>query len=184
MSALSMVHQLSLEIPTTANPRIFRIDDTSIYTDGLPIICPVLQITPPGFSVPTNITVTTPFNLVLNACTLGIQSSDCGNNSYVLPDGIYIIRYSVSPNDKVFVEYHHMRVTQFVNRYNQMLCNLELNGCEPNADIKAQLNELRLIKSFIDAAKAKVEDCHDDAKGMELLEYARRKLMKLDSNFC
>jgi hypothetical protein len=184
MPALSMVHQLSLDIPTTANPRIFRIDDTSIYTVDLPIICPVLQITPPGFSTPTNITVTPPFNLVLNACTLGIQGSDCGSSSNILPDGIYIIRYSVSPNDKVFVEYHHMRVTQFINRYNQMLCNLELNGCEPDADIKAQLNELRMIKSFIDAAKAKVEDCHDDAKGMELLEYARRKLMKLDSNFC
>lgn len=173
-------HQLFLDIPHTNNPRVFRIFDSSIYTDKLPVTCGVLQITPPGFNTPTSIDVLPGFNLVLNACTLGIQSHGCGDTSESLPDGIYIVRYSVSPNDKVYVEYTHLRVTQFINRYNQKLCNLEMSSCEPEADIKKELDELRLIKSFIDAAKVKVEDCHENKEGMDLLIYAQKRLRKMD----
>jgi hypothetical protein len=150
----------------------------------LEIKCGVLQITPPGFNSPKNIDVDPNFNLVLNACSLGIQNSNCGTTSEVLPDGIYIVRYSVSPNDKVYVEYTHLRVTQFINRYNQMLADLEMAACEPSADVKAQLEELRLIKSYIDAAKVKVEYCHENEEGMELLVYAQQRLMKLDGIKC
>ena len=177
-------HQLFLDIPHTSNPRVFRIFDSSIYSDVLPITCATLEITPPGFNQPTSISVLPNFNLVLNACSLGIQTQGCGDSSEIIPDGIYILRYSVSPNDKVYVEYNHLRVTQFINRYNQKLCELEMHACEPSADIKAQLNELRLIKSFIDAAKVKVEDCHQNNEGMELLLYAQKRLMKMDGVKC
>jgi len=182
MSAFA--HQLFLEVPHTNNPRILRIVDTSIYTDKLPIQCGVLQITPPGFNSPKNIDVDPNFNLALNACSLGIQNSDCGTSSQILPDGIYIIRYSVSPNDQVYVEYNHLRVTQFINRYNQLLANLELAACEPPADVKKELDELRLIKSFIDAAKVKVEYAHENSEAMDILVYAQHRLMKLEGMMC
>jgi hypothetical protein len=178
------IHQLSLDIPPTNNPRVFRMFDTSIYSEDIPIKCPVIQITPPGFNQATNIETLPNFNLVLNGCTLGIQTQGCGTTSEIIPDGIYIVKYSVSPADKVFVEYHHLRTTQFINKYHQMLANLEMAACEPSADVKEQLRELRLIKSFIDAAKANVEDAHDDAKGMELLLYAQKRLIKLDNIKC
>lgn len=178
------LHQLSLDIPHTNNPRIFRIFDTSVYSDLLHIKCGTLQITPPGFNIPTNITVDPGFNLILTACQLGIQTQDCGTTSAILPDGIYIVRYSVSPNDNVYVEYYHLRVTQFINRYHQLMCNLEVAACEPSVETKSKLAELRLIKSFIDAAKIKVEDCHDTTEGMDLLLYAQKRLMKLDGAIC
>jgi len=182
---MSAAHQLFLEIPHTNNPRIFRVIDTSIYTDMIPVEDQTLEITPPGFNQPTIISPTVEnFNLALNACSLQLQTKDCGTSSQVLPDGIYIIKYSVKPNSKVYVEYNHLRVTQFINRYNQKLCNLEMAACEPNADVKEQLNQLRLIKSFIDAAKVKVEDCHDNQAGMDLLSYAQKLLMKLDGLNC
>lgn len=180
----SYAHQLFLDIPFTANPRVFRIFDSSIYTEELPLTCGILEITPPGFLYPKTIEVLPNFNLVLNACSLGLQTTGCGENSEILPDGIYHVRYSVSPNDKVFVEYDHLRVTQFTNRYSQMLADLEIAACEPDADVKAQLNELRLIKSFIDAAKVKIEECHENSDGMELLLYAKKRLMKIDCNKC
>jgi len=183
--SLQYTHQLSLEIPCSNNPRVFRVVDTSRYASELPVKCPLLQITPPGFRDPTNLdTIQPEFNLVLNACTLGIQSVDCESNTAILPDGIYHIRYSVSPNESVFVEYYHLRTTQLINKYNQVLCNLELAACEPAPDVKDQLEELRLIKSFIDAAKVKVEDCHELQLGMELLVYANKRLMKLIGGDC
>lgn len=186
MSSISLqVHQLSLEIPCSADPAILRIVDTSNYADNLSVKCPLLQITVPGFNYPVNIQDLEPgFSLVLRACDLGLQTQDCGTVSQKLPDGIYQIRYSVSPNDKIFVEYRYLKVTQFMNKINQMLCNLELAACEPSADIKQKLSDIRLIQSFVMAAKAHVEDCGDDAKGMELLLYAQKRLLKLDGVRC
>lgn len=182
---MSIKHQLSLDIPYTTNPRILRIADTSIYDLTMAVDCQRLEVIPPGFNESVNVPVTsTHFSLVLSACNLGLQTQNCADNAYILPDGIYIIKYSISPNDKVYVEYHHLRVTQFIGRYNQLLCDLELHACEPSADVKAQLEELRLIKSFIDAAKVKVEDCHDDVEGMNLLTYAQQRLMKFSDDNC
>jgi hypothetical protein len=93
-----------------------------------------------------------------------------------LPDGIYKIKYTVSPNDLVFVEYYQLRLTQTLNTYNQQLCILELAACEPSVETRARLTELRLIKSFFDAAKVKAEDCHDPGLAMDLLLYAKRRL--------
>ena len=171
-------HQLSLEVPDTNNCSVFRVLDTSIYDPHVPVTCNKLEITSPGFNEPVAIDVISGFNLILNGCTLGIQSAGCGTVSERLPDGIYTIRYSVSPNDKVFVEYHYLRVCMITNKYYNELCKVELAACEPEPDVKDQLAELRLIKSYIDAAKAKVEQCNDLQEGMELLMYAQSRLQK------
>ena len=177
-------HQLSLEIPETNNCQVFRIFDTSLYTEDLEITCGTLQITSPGFNEAVNIEVLPNFNLVLNACSLGIQSSNCGTTSQRLPDGIYTIRYSVSPNDKVYVEYQYLRVCQTLNKYFNFLCKLEMAACDPQPDVKADLEELRLIKSFIDAAKVKVEHCESPQQGMDLFLYAQSRLQKFGKDCC
>lgn len=177
-------HQLSLEVPDTNNCSVFRIFDTSIYDEHVPVTCGTLEITSPGYNQPVSIEVLPLFNLVLNGCTLGIQKQGCGTVSERLPDGIYTIRYSVSPNDKVYVEYYYLRTCMTNNKYFNELCKLELAACEPQAEVKEQLQELRLIKSFIDAAKAKIEQCNDLQEGMELFLYAQKRLQKIQNNGC
>jgi hypothetical protein len=177
-------HQLSLEVPDTNNPKVFRIFDTSIYSDLLDITCGVLSITPPGFNEPVNFNVDPHFNLILSACSLGLQTIGCGFDSDQLPDGIYTIRYSVSPNDKVYVEYLYLRQTRVLNRYFHELCEIELAACDPLPDIKDELKELYLIKSFLDAAKAKVEVCESHLQGMDLMNYADRRLLKFEGRSC
>ena len=172
-------HQLSLELPDTNNVKILRVTDTSLYSDSLEVKCGALQIISPGFNVPVTIETLPNFHLVLNACTLSMISTGCSEDAPAIPDGIYVIKYSVSPNDKVYVEYNYLRVTQTLNLYNNILGNLELGGCEPGSDLMAKLQELNLIKSFIDAAKVNVEDVHEPNRGMELLLYAKKRLDKL-----
>lgn len=171
-------HQLSLEVPDTNNCSVFRIFDTSIYSSLLDITCGTLEITSPGFNEAVSIEVLPNFNLVLNGCTLGIQTAGCGSVSEVLPDGIYNIRYSVSPNSEVYVEYNYLRICMTLNKYFNYLCQIELAACEPEADVKEQLDELMLIKSFLDAAKVKVEYCENPQEGMELFMYAQARLQK------
>jgi hypothetical protein len=181
---MSNKHQLSLEIPDSNNIKVLRLFDTSFYADNVNVDCSTLRITSPGFNLPIVIDVLPSFNLVLNACSLGIQRSGCGTNSMPLPDGIYVINYSVSPNDKVYVEYNYLRTTQIMNKYYGILGQLEMASCEPAADVKEMLNELRLIKSFIDAAKAKVEYTLQPEAGMDLFIYAKKRLDRLTSNDC
>mgnify|MGYP000088093831 CR=1 FL=1 len=171
-------HQLSLELPDTNNIKVLRLFDTSLYAEDLAIDCGTLRITSPGFNLPVAIEILKGFNIVLNACSLGLQRTNCQDASQPIPDGVYVINYSVAPNTSVFVEYNHLRTTQTINKYFNLLCDLEMSGCEPGADVKEKLEELRLIKSFIDAAKAKVEYGHEPQAGMELLIYAQKRLNK------
>ena len=177
-------HQLALDIPDTNNVSVFRVMDASIYANDLDVKCATLQVTSPGFTSPSTHDMTnyallaSSFNLILNACSLGFVATGCQDVAPALPDGLYKLKYSVSPNDKVYVEYYHLRTTQTYNVYNQQLCKLEMATCEPSVEIRARLNELRLIKSYIDAAKIKAEDCHDPNLAMELLLYAKKRLDK------
>jgi hypothetical protein len=179
-------HQLFLDVPDTYNPKILRIVDTSQYSDLLPVTDETIEVLPPGFNTAVVIYPSggENFNLALNACQLNLQSKNCGTVSENLPDGIYIIKYSVNPNTKVFVEYNHLRVTQIMNYYYQTMSDLEIAACEPSAEVKDSLDELRFIRSLIDAAKAKVEYSHENKEGMDLLKYAQSKLVKLNDGKC
>ena len=183
-------HVLSLEVPLVMNPCILKLFDTSVYNILLPVTCPTLNITVPGFSYSNEITgsIIDDFintsQLTLTACDLQLQSTNCGSEYVNLPDGIYIIKYSVSPNEIVYVEYNHMRITEALNKYYNILCDVDVNACDPPFKIKQRLEELRLIKMYLDAAVAKVEYCHEPQKGMSLYNYALKLLNKLSCTNC
>ena len=185
-------HVLSLEVPFVMNSCILKIFDTSVYTVSplLPVTCPTLNITVPGFSYSNQIegAVMTDFvtsgHITLTACDLQLQTTQCGTQYVDLPDGIYIIKYSVSPNDQVFVEYNYMRITQAMNKYYNVLCDVDAAACEPPLKVKQRLEELRLIRMYLDAAVSKVETCHEPQKGMSLYNYAMKLLNKMTCTHC
>jgi hypothetical protein len=181
-------HVLSLEVIDTMNPCQLLVMDTSIYNEDAPAKCQVLEITYPGFNRPVQFgedDLALGFNEIFTACDLELQIDGCGTNFNDLSDGIYILKWSVSPNDLVYVEYNHLRITNALIRYNEALCGLdELGACSPDAELSKKLDELRMIKSYLDAAKAKVEVCHEPLKGMELYNYALTLLDKFDCKSC
>lgn len=180
-------HVLSLEAPDTLNRCILRVIDTSVYNEQIPVICPLLQITLPGFTTPAQITepqLQPGFSLNLTACDLGVQSAGCGSNYNELPDGIYIIKYSVSPNEFVYAEYNHLRITKALNRVEGIYCDLDLGTCEPPQTLLDKLNKIRLIQQYLKAAKAMVETCHQPKKGMDLYGYATKLLDKMTCTTC
>lgn len=166
------------------NSCILKIFDTSVYSDLLPVTCPTLNITVPGFGYSVQLDTTQDFVETITACNLGLQTTDCGTVNVDIPDGVYIIKYSVSPNDTVFVEYNHMRITQALNKYYNILCDVDANACDPPFKIKQRLEELRLIFMYLQAAKGKVEFCHEPQKGMSLYNYAMKLLNKMTCTNC
>ncbi len=177
-------HVLSLDVPTVMNSCILSVNDLSVYASLVPVTCPTLHITPPGFAYSVELTVTPGFTQIITACDLGLQFNNCAEQFVDIPDGIYIIKYSVSPNDIVYVEYNHLRITKALIRYNKALCKLDLLACEPSKTVKDKLEKLRMVKSYLEAAKAKVEFCHEPQKGMTLYNYAIKLLNKLDCKNC
>jgi len=178
-------HKLSLEVPDVLNTCVLKIFDTSVYAENVPVVCPVLDVTVPGFNYASEISVTPNFSLSLTACDLALQTTGCDTSEYAaLPDGIYIIKYSVSPNEFVYVEYNHMRITQALNKYYNILCQLDVSDCEPPANVEAKLNKLRKIKMYLESAVAKVEYCHEPDKGMRIYKYAVKLLNKMDCKNC
>jgi len=175
-------HILALNIPTTLNKCILTVCDESVYADGLVVDCPSLVITTPGAVCPVEINCMDNFCCkIFTACDLGLQTDGCQESCYEdLPDGIYVIKYSVSPHDKVFVEYNHLRITKALWKYNNALCSLDLSDCTPGRETKKKLENLRMIKGYLEAAKAKVEICHEPEQGMSLYNYALKLLNKLD----
>jgi hypothetical protein len=172
-------HLLGLDIPDTNNPYIFKVKDSSLYADSLLNTCNRLWITVPGFNEPVEIDVQPGFDKQLTACDLGMQLANCGVDFNVIPDGIYVIRYSVAPNEYVFVEYNYLRMTGINNSYYNQLSKLELALSDPDSDMLDILKELRLIRTFLDAAKAKVESDHEPVEGVNMLAYAKKRFNKL-----
>jgi hypothetical protein len=181
-------HRLALEVPETATDWVMRIMDMSSYGDSLQVNCPILEITAPGFryaaQIGTNEGLESNFNINLTACDLQLQTENCGTNFAALPDGIYVIKYSVSPNDEVYVEYKHLRVTQALAIYQEVLCQIDVAASEPTAEIEKKMKDLKKAKMYLDAAKAKVEMCHKPTAGMELYTYAKKLLEKVDCKGC
>lgn len=177
-------HILSLEVPTVLNTCIMSILDTSVYSSIMPVTCPTLNVTVPGFNFSTQLTIIPGDNTILTACDLQLQTQGCGDTLSDLPDGVYAIKYSVSPNDQLYVEYNHLRISKALNTYNSILCNLDLAACEAPAAIKQKLEKLKMAKMYLDAAKAKVEFCHEPANGMSLYNYAVKLMKKIECKNC
>ncbi len=178
-------HVLSLEVPTTLNGCIIRIQDSSVYNKMATVTCEELQITPPGFNQAIQIPNVQPgFSYNLTACDLGIQKVNCGTQFSDLADGIYILKYSVSPNDVVYVEYNHLRTTLALKRIQKILCKLDISDCDPPEKVKERLRELHLIGDYLAAAKAKVEDCRSPKEGMIIYNYALKLLKRMECGTC
>jgi len=175
-------HQLFLNFPEHCNEGIFRVEDSSIYA-GAPSpsgSCFTLEITPPGFTSPTVIQGLLPgFELFLNACQIGIQALGCEDNCPIIQDGIYHVRYSLSPNDKVYVEYNVFRIMHFLNKWYKASCWINDTACSPSNDNLVLIRELQLIHNQVLTAQHLCEDLHDYETAMEMYKYAYKQLLNI-----
>jgi hypothetical protein len=172
-------HKLSLEVPDTLNKCIFRIIDTSIYSDLVPLECGLLQITPPGFTESYSLELDPGFIENITLCQLGVQTTNCSNYNNDFSDGVYVIKYSVAPNETVYVEYNHLRITSTLNLLNDLLCCIDVPNCAPQGKIKEVLKEIHILDAMLKAAKAQVEYCQKPNNGTNILNYVHNRLKKL-----
>lgn len=176
-------HILALDVPPTNNEGVFIVKDISIYTSTLPALCPSLQITPPGFATPTIIIPSGQgFEMILNACTLGITLPvNCATTCPHIPDGVYSLYYSVSPNDQVFVGYQYLRIVSATNRLNEFLCDLGLPNCLPSRELEYELKNIDIIRNYLRSAQTNVNNLNNAVDGVNQYRYAVSLMNKMST---
>lgn len=181
-----MAHNLSIEVPQIANPKVIRIYDTSVWDSTLTVSSRKLSITVPGYLIPAVFTVSKGFDELYNSSTLGISVVTDPSELGDLPDGIYIIRLTAYQGESsVWIEYNHLRQVCALKSYYKALCTLNFYPCDTlDIDLERKRQELSTIKSYLDAAKAKVEWCNSPNEGIALHKYAVGLLDKFSLEKC
>src|SRR5688572_19115909 len=101
---LIMVSRLNFDIIDTHDFKTLGVLDTSWYNPDIKIETPTIEILPPGYTFAAS-----PFFMigalnVYNSNGLGITKASCEEELVQLPDGIWKVKYSICPNDKLFIE--------------------------------------------------------------------------------
>jgi hypothetical protein len=177
-----MITKLFLqEIPST-DCRILRFCDSSFYNPDIEVDNAILEITPPGFTCAVFFEVRKNFTIVLNSSNLKIMPAKTKDQLTCLPDGIYKIRYSINPNDKVYVEYDFLRNTIQMQAFYKAVCDLFDKREKVSRKIFEQRRaDLIWIKELIDGAKFKVEECCDSEQGIDMYNEANRLLVEFNN---
>lgn len=165
------------EIP--ASCKVLKLIDASSYNPQIPVSNGVLEVTPPGFNCPVDFTVSKDFSITLNSSTLQIAPAITQEDLIDLPDGVYAYKYSIQPNDQLFVEYKALRNCQLLQKYYYEVCTL---FSEREKITRKEWDERRRrlvwIKELLDASKWKVEECGEVEAGIEMYNEAQRQLDK------
>jgi hypothetical protein len=144
---------LDFVVVPTYNLSTLMVVDTSSYPSTLPTN-PTIEVTPPGFDV-----AVIPFNIngynVFTTSNLGITATGVVQP---LPDGIYNIKYSVTPAFENFVEKSIMRIDKLQEKFDSAFMKLDIMECD-GAIRKQAKEELSTIYFFIQASVSAANNC-------------------------
>ena len=166
--------KLDILVMPTYSPYTLAIGDYSSYPVGFTPASPTLEVSAAGF--PTQSVSFVPNNLnIYNSTNLGITCVDGPNE--LLPDGIYTLKYSISPAYVNFVEKTILRVDNIMERYDTAFMKLDMMECDGQLK-KQQKVELDSINYFIQCAIAAANKCAN-VKAIELYNQADKMLTKI-----
>lgn len=170
------MHNLAIDISDSTRLTSFRVFDASSYDSNLPISEGVLEVYAPSVTEPFLWKVERDFQFTLNSNLLHLTSGDLAP----LPDGTYYIKYSVKPNNKVYIQYAYFRNTKQIQDFNNLYISIySRKRYILNRDFNKKMEEMIKIKHLIDAAKFMVEENHMLAEANAMYTEANLRIEKL-----
>lgn len=146
--------RLDFLVLPTYDSKTLGIADASTYSTT-PVSAPTIEISVPGFAKISLPFATNDFS-VYTSTLLGI--TDIGDELVPLPDGVYIIRYSVSPAYLNYVEKSIMRVEQIQEQFDKAFMHLDMMECDKAIKAQAKI-DLNTIYFFIQGSIAAANNC-------------------------
>jgi len=172
-----MATTLNILVVPTYNTLTFGIADASTY--ATPPSAPTIEIVVPGFG-----TVTLPFTIndfnIFNSTSLGITS--VGDPLLPLPDGVYQLKYSITPAYINYVEKSIMRVDQLQERFDEAFMRLDMMECDLAIKTQQKVN-LNSIYFFIQGSIAAANNCAIETAN-KLYDQANKMLTNFVKNNC
>jgi len=154
--------------------------DISHYAQGITIVDPTLQIWPPGYDK-----VTIPFTAknvtIYNSNLLGLSCADEDCGLVPLPDGIWKIKYSISPHFQYVVDKTFIRTVKIEQIWGEAFLSVDL-FCNSRVDAKSKA-ELDEVWFLIQGAIAEANRCND-SEAMNKYRLAMSMLKVFKKNQC
>ena len=159
-----MVSKLNFNIIDTHDFKTLGIVDTSWYNPDITVETPTIEILVPGYSVAASPYFMFQALNIYNSNGLGITKASCEEDLVTLPDGLYKVRYSICPNDELYIERFFLRIDKLQCQYTQAFLNLDLKCDTPtSAEKRMKLDEVEFwMKGAISASNNQnAKDAHD-----------------------
>ena len=172
---------LDLLMMDTHTRDTMAIGDASTYPVGWVISTPTIEITVPAYP-----SLTLPFVAqsvqIYNATTLGLNCSGDGCTNFALPDGIYIVKYSIAPAYLYYVQKTFLRVAAIQEKLDEVYLKMDMMECN-NALEKQDRIVLDTIQAFIEGAIAAANKCANKL-AMDLYRKAQKMIENYINNRC
>jgi hypothetical protein len=147
--------KLDILVIPTYNTLTLAVADASTYpTDPPNVSGSNLEINVPNFGIVNIPFVVNELN-IFSSANLGI--TPVGTNQ-PLPDGIYFLKYTVSPPHINFVEKSFMRVDRLQEKFDEAFMKLDMMECDRAIKMQAKV-ELTTVSFFINGAIAAANNC-------------------------
>lgn len=175
------MHTLSLSYNNSPCNSL-SIQDNSIYDINIPLQNIILEIKPPTktcFYI---------FNLQPGWCSKTFTCTDfdlcCGSDeTSLLPDGIYEIKYSVDPNLSTMIEFNHFKVCNLFSAYLSSLCVYFSQRTNYNKTEKENIeSNFSEVKRLINFAIYSAEECLDTIQAIFFYNEASSKLKQINND--
>ena len=148
--------------------KYLTITDLSVYNPDVPVTNSVLRITIPNWSKYVEV----PFepNSVLNVTSNLLLLSQTADPVLLLPlpSGLYEIRHSICPNDKLFFEYVLFNIQPELLKLAGAVC--------ANLDNPEVLKTLSRLKSQLELSKTLAESCGKPKDAIALFNITSKKV--------
>jgi len=145
-----MATTLDILVINTYNAETLGIADNSVY--DIAITAPTINITVPGEAPIALPFVPNDFN-VFNSTSLGL--TPVGQPLTPLPDGVYLLRYTITPATTYFVDKSIMRTQLIQEKFDSAFMRLDMMECDSaiRMQSKVTLNSIYyMIQGSIAAA--------------------------------
>ena len=146
--------KLEILVVPTYNTLTLGIADASTYPVSPAVTSPTIEITVPGFGV-----VSLPFNIndfnIFTSANLGLTPV---GGLLPLPDGVYYLKYSVTPAYVNYVERTIIRVEKLQEKFDNAFMKLDMMECDRALKTQSSV-QLNTINFFIQGAIAAANNC-------------------------
>jgi len=172
---------LDFLVINTFSTQTLGIADISTYDTNPPVvIAPTMEITIPGYNVPVSVPfIPLDFN-VYNSITLGLNPFLGGTQP--LPDGVYFLKYSVSPAYINYKEKNIMRTERIQEKFDNAFMRLDMMECDLAIKKQSKVT-LNSIYYMIQGSIAAANNCAIDTANTLYIQ-ADTMLNNFISNNC